>query len=98
MLGRRAAEPGAAGALSGLPDAGPQRLGGDAGADARDLRRRDLRVQRLGWNYFRSPDGDPIDKPSSLAGQLVWMAEAGFVGVDCNWLAAGHTNFSGRKA
>ena len=23
--------------------------------------------QRLGWNYFRDPDGDPIDKPSSLA-------------------------------
>jgi len=54
--------------------------------------------QRLGWNYFRDPDGDPIDKPSSLAEQLAWLAEAGFVGVDCHWLVAGHAIFSGRKA
>jgi tRNA (cmo5U34)-methyltransferase len=54
--------------------------------------------QRLGWNYFRDPDGDPIDKPSSLAEQLGWMAEAGFTGVDCHWLLAGHAIFSGRKA
>ena len=54
--------------------------------------------QRLGWNYFRDPDGDPIDKPSSLAEQLAWLAEAGFVGVDCHWLLAGHAIFSGRKA
>jgi tRNA (cmo5U34)-methyltransferase len=54
--------------------------------------------QRLKWNYFHDPDGDPIDKPSSLAEQLAWMAEAGFVGVDCHWLLAGHAIFSGRKA
>jgi tRNA (cmo5U34)-methyltransferase len=53
--------------------------------------------QRLGWNYFRDPDGDPIDKPSSLAEQLTWMAEAGLAGVDCHWLLAGHAIFSGRK-
>jgi len=53
---------------------------------------------RLRWNYFRDPDGDPIDKPSSLAEQLAWMAEAGFTGVDCHWLLAGHAIFSGRKA
>ena len=53
--------------------------------------------QRLKWNYFRDPDGDPIDKPSSLAEQLVWMAEAGFIGVDCHWLLAGHAIFSGRS-
>src|SRR5262249_31124370 len=40
--------------------------------------------ERLGWNYFRDPDGDPIDKPSSLAEQLAWLAEAGFVAVDCH--------------
>jgi tRNA (cmo5U34)-methyltransferase len=54
--------------------------------------------QRLGWNYFRDPDGDPIDKPSSLAEQLAWLAEAGFTGVDAHWLVAGHAIFSGRKA
>jgi tRNA (cmo5U34)-methyltransferase len=54
--------------------------------------------QRLGWNYFRDPDGDPIDKPSSLAEQLAWLAEAGFAGVDCHWMVAGHAIFSGRKA
>ncbi len=53
--------------------------------------------QRLGWNYFRDPDGNPIDKPSSLAEQLAWLAEAGFAGVDCHWLVAGHAIFSGRK-
>src|SRR5262245_42747154 len=54
--------------------------------------------QRLKWNYFRDPDGDPIDKPSSLAEQLAWMGEAGLAGVDCHWLLAGHAIFSGRKA
>jgi tRNA (cmo5U34)-methyltransferase len=52
---------------------------------------------RLGWNYFRNPDGEPIDKPSSLAEQLYWMSEAGFTAVDCAWLFAGHAIFSGRK-
>ena len=61
-----------------------------------DLRAFD-EFQRLGWNYFRDPDGDTIDKPSSLAEQLAWLAEAGFVGVDCQWLLAGHAIFSGRK-
>ena len=42
-------------------------------------------------------DGDPIDKPSSLAEQLAWLAEAGFAGVDAHWLVAGHAIFSGRK-
>jgi tRNA (cmo5U34)-methyltransferase len=53
--------------------------------------------QRLGWNYFRDPDGSSIDKPSSLVEQLVWLAEAGFVEVDCQWLFAGHAIFGGRK-
>ena len=52
---------------------------------------------RLGWNYFRNPDGEPIDKPSSLAEQLTWLAQAGFTEVDCAWLFAGHAIFSGRK-
>ena len=45
----------------------------------------------------RDPDGNPIDKPSSLAEQLAWLVQAGFVGVDCHWLVAGHAIFSGRR-
>ncbi|MDX8502770.1 methyltransferase domain-containing protein [Mesorhizobium sp. VK4C] len=52
---------------------------------------------RLGWNYFRNPDGEPIDKPSSLAEQLAWLSEAGFAAVDCAWLFAGHAIFCGLK-
>ncbi len=47
---------------------------------------------------FRDPDANPIDKPSSLAEQLAWLAEAGFVGVDGHWLLAGHAIFSGQKS
>jgi tRNA (cmo5U34)-methyltransferase len=53
--------------------------------------------ERLRWNYFRNPDGEPIDKPSSLVEQLYWLQEAGLVDVDCAWLFAGHAIFSGRK-
>lgn len=56
-----------------------------------------VEFERLGWNFFRDPDGDPIDKPSTLAEQLTWLAEAGFIGVDCQWLLAGHAIFRGRK-
>ena len=55
------------------------------------------RFQQLRWNYFRDPDGDPIDKPSSLLHQLKWLESAGLVDVDTHWLAAGHAIFSGRK-
>jgi len=53
--------------------------------------------ERLRWNYFRDPDGQDIDKPSSLAEQLDWLRGAGLVNVDCQWLFAGHAIFSGRK-
>jgi tRNA (cmo5U34)-methyltransferase len=53
--------------------------------------------QRLRWNYFRDPDGDPGDKPSPLFDQLRWLHEAGLVDVDVHWLAAGHAIFGGRK-
>jgi tRNA (cmo5U34)-methyltransferase len=55
------------------------------------------RFEQLRWNYFRDPDGDPIDKPSSLLDQLKWLEAAGLVDVDSHWLAAGHAIFSGRK-
>jgi tRNA (cmo5U34)-methyltransferase len=53
--------------------------------------------QRLNWNYFRDPDGQPIDKPSSLAEQLEWFREAGLRKVDCAWMTAGHAIFYGYK-
>jgi tRNA (cmo5U34)-methyltransferase len=53
--------------------------------------------QALRWNYFRDPDGDSIDKPSSLRDQLEWLVAAGLVDVDVHWLVAGHAIFSGRK-
>lgn len=53
--------------------------------------------ERLRWNYFRNPDSEPIDKPSSLVEQMYWLQEAGLVDVDCAWLFAGHAVFSGRK-
>jgi tRNA (cmo5U34)-methyltransferase len=53
--------------------------------------------RKLRWNYFRDPDGDPIDKPSSLFDQLKWLEDAGLVEVEAHWLVAGHAIFSGRK-
>ena len=48
------------------------------------------------WNYYRF--NDPDDHPSSLFEQLVWLKEAGFQGVDCFWLQAGHAIYGGYKA
>lgn len=53
--------------------------------------------QRLNWNYFRYPDAQPIDKPSSLAEQLEWLRDAGLRKVDCAWMTAGHAIFYGYK-
>jgi tRNA (cmo5U34)-methyltransferase len=48
------------------------------------------------WNLYRHPD--PIDMPSPLFAQLKWMEEAGFTGVDCWWLDAGHAIYGGYLA
>jgi tRNA (cmo5U34)-methyltransferase len=40
------------------------------------------------WNTFRHPD--PVDQPASVADQLRWLADAGFVDVDLPWAFAGH--------
>ncbi len=50
-----------------------------------------------GWNYFENPGADPIDKPSTLYDQLLWLREAGFKEVDVYWMKAGHAIFAGRK-
>lgn len=48
------------------------------------------------WNIFRYPD--PVDMPSPLFEQLLWLREAGFVSVDCFWLRAGHAVYGGYRA
>ena len=50
-----------------------------------------------GWNYYADPDADPLDMPSTLFDQMLWMADAGLTGTDVHWLRAGHAIFSGTK-
>lgn len=50
------------------------------------------------WNWFRYPDDDDYDKPSTLFDQLQWLSAAGFVSVDCFWMQAGHAIFGGYKS
>jgi tRNA (cmo5U34)-methyltransferase len=45
------------------------------------------------WNIYRYPD--PMDTPSPLFDQLRWLDEAGFSGVDCFWMQAGHAIYGG---
>jgi tRNA (cmo5U34)-methyltransferase len=47
------------------------------------------------WNYYRYPD--PIDRPSGLFEQLLWLRDAGFTGAECFWMAAGHAVYGGYK-
>lgn len=51
----------------------------------------------LRWNYFRWPDDNTIDHPSSVAEHIAWLAEAGFQAIELHWLQAGHAIFSARK-
>jgi tRNA (cmo5U34)-methyltransferase len=50
---------------------------------------------RTHWNIFRYPD--PVDMPSPLFDQLVWLRQAGFESVDCFWLRAGHAVYGGYR-
>jgi tRNA (cmo5U34)-methyltransferase len=47
------------------------------------------------WNHYRFPDN--TDTPSPLFDQLQWLSAAGFVGVDCFWMRAGHAVYGGYK-
>lgn len=47
------------------------------------------------WNYYEFDD--PVDTPSPLVDQLLWLKEAGFAVVDCFWLRAGHAIYGGYK-
>jgi tRNA (cmo5U34)-methyltransferase len=55
------------------------------------------KLRELRWNYFRYPDDDSIDQPSTVAEHLIWLAEAGFRGVDVFWAVAGHAIIGGTK-
>lgn len=58
-----------------------------------------LRVFReTGWNYYRLPGPDPVDRPSSVAEHLTWLSAAGFTEVDLVWLRAGHAIFTAKRA
>jgi tRNA (cmo5U34)-methyltransferase len=50
---------------------------------------------RTHWNIFRYPD--PVDMPSPLFEQLLWLRQAGFESVDCFWLRAGHAVYGGYR-
>ncbi len=55
----------------------------------------DLFVERQ-WNYYYFDD--PVDTPSPLFDQLLWLQQAGFEVVDCFWLHAGHAIYGGYKS
>jgi len=74
----------------------------DDAVSERSLRERgDLsglaKFRELDWNDFSSSQPSPIDKPSSLLDQLLWLEAAGLVEVDVYWMKAGHAIFGGRK-
>jgi tRNA (cmo5U34)-methyltransferase len=60
-----------------------------------DLARR--KFEELRWNYFRWPNDNAIDHPSSIAEHITWFGDAGFENVDLHWMQAGHAILSGRK-
>jgi SAM-dependent methyltransferase len=55
------------------------------------------RFEELRWNYFRWPDDNGIDHPSTIAEHVLWLQAAGFEAVDLHWLLAGHAILSARK-
>src|SRR5262249_55907049 len=55
------------------------------------------KLRELRWNYFRYPEDNSIDRPSTIREHLEWLEEAGFHGVDVYWAMAGHAIVSGVK-
>ena len=53
--------------------------------------------EEVRWNFYRYGDPDNLDKPSGILEQLVWLQDAGFIGVDVFWMKAGHVIFGGQK-
>ena len=50
------------------------------------------------WNYYQLTEEDPIDHPSPLSDQLVWLRDAGFAASDCFWMLAGHAIYGGFRS
>lgn len=55
------------------------------------------KLRELRWNYFRYPEDDAIDQPSTIKEHLEWLEWAGFRGVDLYWAMAGHAIVSGTR-
>jgi SAM-dependent methyltransferase len=55
------------------------------------------KFEELRWNYFRWPDDNGIDHPSTVAEHVQWLSAAGFEAIDLHWLLAGHAILSARK-
>jgi tRNA (cmo5U34)-methyltransferase len=55
------------------------------------------KLRELRWSYFRHPDDNAIDQPSTIKEHLEWLEEAGFRGVDLHWALAGHAIVGGMK-
>lgn len=53
--------------------------------------------EKDGWNYYRLTTQDPLDQPSRLSDQLVWLNHAGLSAVDCYWMRAGHAVYGGYR-
>ena len=74
----------------------PPRTGTAPSPSARVQIYGDDRAQRrfaeLRWNYFRWPDDNTIDHPSTVAEHVAWLDEAGFEAVELHWLLAGHAH------
>lgn len=76
-----------------------------AAAWGEEVRRRSLEIhgdaraheffEHERWNIYDHPD--PMDRPSTIPGQLRWMEEAGFEGVDVFWARAGHALLGGYR-
>jgi tRNA (cmo5U34)-methyltransferase len=46
--------------------------------------------QHPGWNTYRHPDPDDIDRRSSIYHQLKWLETAGNTHIDVYFMKAGH--------
>ncbi|HLZ24306.1 MAG TPA: class I SAM-dependent methyltransferase [Ktedonobacterales bacterium] len=55
------------------------------------------RFRETDWNHFAQTEPDPMDMPSPLFDQLVWLRDAGFTFADCFWMYAGHAIYGGYR-
>ncbi|MEM7021200.1 MAG: methyltransferase domain-containing protein [Pseudomonadota bacterium] len=60
--------------------------------------RAERKFAELHWNYYRWPDDESIDQPSTVAEHIAWLAACGFEAIELHWLLAGHAIFSARRS